>query len=273
MPNRLFIFCDPTLGSSAPAFTHLDGKDRFRRSLKNDLSIPFLDARRLEHAGDVNSVTEWDRILSEKWYSQYEPEEIVVSFAEFLLNENKKPRVLDLGCGAGRHQVYMAKKGFETHGVDISMTGLNLSRKRLIKQKSKVYLAKCDMKMLPYVERCFDAIICLNAIYHQKSHGIKQTVSEIQRTLSRNGLVLVNFLSKRTYSYGKGEKVEQDTFVEQEGIEKGVLHHFADRRQINQLFQKFEILDLKLAEKRRDGKIRSRWVLTARNIGRSSSGK
>jgi ubiquinone/menaquinone biosynthesis C-methylase UbiE len=208
-------------------------------------------------------MNEWDRILHEEWYSQYEPDEIVINFAS-LLTKEKKMRVLDLGCGAGRHQVYMAKQGFEAHGIDFSETGLSLTRERLREQKLEVCLAKCDMKMLPYIRSCFDAVINLHTIYHQKVRGIQETISEIHRILKGKGFLLMNFLSKRTYSYKKGTKVEKDTFVEQEGIEKGVLHHFTDKEEIERLFENFEIIDLKLREKEVEGKLRSRWIVIAR---------
>jgi ubiquinone/menaquinone biosynthesis C-methylase UbiE len=209
-------------------------------------------------------MNEWDRILREEWYSQDEPDEIVANFATLLRRKNKRIRILDLGCGAGRHQVYMAKQGFEAHGVDISKTGLNLTRERLQKQGSDVYLVKCDMKKLPYMDSCFDAVINLHTIYHQKLHGIEETISEIRRLLKREGHLLVNFLSKRTYSCGKGVAVEESTFGEQEGAERGVLHHFTDEREIEHLLKSFKITNVKLSEKEVEGKLRSRWVVTAR---------
>ena len=57
-------------------------------------------------------VTEWNQILREKWYSQEEPDELVVSFVPLLKKKNKKARVLDLGFGAGRNLIYMANQGF-----------------------------------------------------------------------------------------------------------------------------------------------------------------
>jgi len=174
-------------------------------------------------------LTEWDKILREEWYSQEEPDDIVINFSKLLKNKKWKMRVLDLGCGAGRHQVFMAKQGFEAHGTDISETGLKLTKQRLERQNLEVYLIKCDMKALPYIDSCFDAIISLHAIYHQKLKGVQETISEIHRILRKRGLLLINFLSKRTYSYGKGTEVEENTFIEQEGVEKGVLHHFTDK--------------------------------------------
>jgi ubiquinone/menaquinone biosynthesis C-methylase UbiE len=120
------------------------------------------------------------------------------------------------------------------------------------------------MKKLPYMDSCFDAVINLHTIYHQKLHGIEETISEIRRLLKREGHLLVNFLSKRTYSCGKGVAVEESTFGEQEGAERGVLHHFTDEREIEHLLKSFKITNVKLSEKEVEGKLRSRWVVTAR---------
>jgi len=208
-------------------------------------------------------MTEWNQILREEWYSQEEPEEVVTDFATFLKKKNKKIRVLDLGCGAGRHQVYMAKQGFEAHGNDISEIGLNITKERLKKQNLEGHLVKCDMKMLPYIDFCFDAVISLHTIYHQKLKGIQETISEVKRVLKKKGLVLINFLSKRTYSYRKGVEIEENTFLEQEGAERGVLHHFTDEEELKRLFADFKIADLKLIEREVEGKPRSRLILVA----------
>jgi ubiquinone/menaquinone biosynthesis C-methylase UbiE len=208
-------------------------------------------------------VSEWNQILREKRYSKEEPDESVVNFVSLLKKGNKKLRVLDLGCGAGRHQVYMASQGIETHGIDLSETGLNLTKERLKQQKLESHLIKCDMNSLPYVSFCFDAVISLHTIYHQRLKGIQKVISEIRRVLKTEGFLLVNFLSKRTYSYGKGVEIEEDTFIEQEGAEKGVIHHFADEEEVKRLFSSFKIVDLKLIEWKVDDKLSSRWMLIA----------
>ena len=208
-------------------------------------------------------MSEWDRILREEWYSREEPDRIVVNFVRLLKNKNEKFRILDLGCGAGRHLVYIAKKTLEAHGSDISETGLCMAKERLERQGLEAFLARCDMKMLPYKDSSFDAVICVQAVYHQKLEGIQDTISEIGRILRKKGLLLVSFLSKRTYSYGKGTEVEEDTFIEEEGVEKGVLHYFVGKEDIERLLKDFEITDLELIEKEVEGKLRSRWIIIA----------
>ena len=59
-----------------------------------------------------------------------------------------------------------------------------------------------------------DVVVCTRAIYHQKLKGIQRTILEIRRVSRKRGIVLVDFLSKRTYSYGKGDKTEKGRFIE-----------------------------------------------------------
>lgn len=48
-----------------------------------------------------------------------------------------KGRVLDIGCGAGRHSLYLQKKGFDATGIDNSPLAIKISKLRGLK-KAKV---------------------------------------------------------------------------------------------------------------------------------------
>lgn len=207
-------------------------------------------------------MTEWNRILSKKAYSFEESDAIVVSFVEPLKRRREKT-VLDLACGAGRHVVYMAGLGLDAHGSDISETGLKITAKRLEQGRLTAPLVRCALGSLPYVDSCFDAVVCTRAIYHQELHGIQKALAEIRRILKKNGCVLIDFLSKRTYSYRKGERVEEETFVERVGPEKNILHHFTDEEELEALFKAFKSVSFELHEKYVKGKLRSRWTVTA----------
>jgi ubiquinone/menaquinone biosynthesis C-methylase UbiE len=181
-----------------------------------------------------------------------------------LKKKNKKARVLDLGFGAGRNLIYTANQGFEVHGVDMSETGLKVTKERLRKQDLKAHILKVDMNLLPYINSCFDIVICLFAIYHQKLKEIQTTISEIRRVLRKGGALLLNFQSKRSHRYGKGVKVEKDTFIQQNGPEKGVIHHFTDKEEIAELLRDFQNVDIELHERKSaDGYFQSRLVVVA----------
>jgi ubiquinone/menaquinone biosynthesis C-methylase UbiE len=206
-------------------------------------------------------MSQWNQILREENYSSEEPDDFVVRFVCPLQRRNI--RILDLGCGAGRHVVYAAAEGFAVYGVDTSEMGLKMTRGRLRNRNLHGHLVKCSMMFLPFVESCFDIVVCTRAIYHQKLGYIQNTVHEIHRVLMENGVVLVDFLSKRTYSYGKGSKIEDNTFMECRGTEKDVIHHFADKKELKKLFENFRIGSIKLREKTIDGKLRSRLIVQA----------
>jgi ubiquinone/menaquinone biosynthesis C-methylase UbiE len=203
-------------------------------------------------------------MLQEKWYSQEEPDELVVSFVAFLKKKNKKAHVLDLGFGAGRNLIYMASQSFTAHGLEISDTGINFTKERLKKRNLKAYIAKGDMHSLPYINSCFDAVVCLFTIYHQKLKGIQKTIFEIHRVLRKGGILLTNFHSKRSSMYGKGVKAEKDTFIRQNGAEKGVVHHFTDEEEIMKLLKDFKNVGIELREqKSANGYLQSRLIVTA----------
>jgi ubiquinone/menaquinone biosynthesis C-methylase UbiE len=208
------------------------------------------------------SLTEWDRILPEKAYSPEEPDKTVVDFAGSLRRSNKM-RVLDLACGGGRHAVYMSEKGVEVTAVDISWAGLEMTRGRLNSEDLTAGLVRSVMNTLPFDDSVFDAVICTRAIHHQRLKAIQETVFEMRRVLRKDGMVLIDFLSKRTHSYGKGVEIENGTFIETEGHEKGLMHHFTDEDELQRLFEGFRILTIDLHETNVEGKLRSRLTVKA----------
>lgn len=193
-------------------------------------------------------MVKWNQILRRKEYSPEKPDEIVVNFVS-ILERRRAKRVLDLGCGAGRHVIYVARRGFDAYGADISETGLKLTKERLRNRKLKAEIMKCDMKLMPYINSYFDAVICVSAIYHQRLREIRETISGIHRVLKAKGLFLVNFHSVRSSKCGMGIRVEENTFMERNGPEKGILHHFVDENELQELLRRFKIVDLKVDEK------------------------
>ena len=66
-------------------------------------------------------------------------------------------RVLDIGCGAGRHSLYLQKKGFDVLGIDQSHLAIKICKKRGLK-KAKV-LSIIEVNKLK--QNFFDTIIML----------------------------------------------------------------------------------------------------------------
>ncbi|MCC6410891.1 MAG: class I SAM-dependent methyltransferase [Saprospiraceae bacterium] len=63
-------------------------------------------------------------------------------------------RVLDLACGKGRHAMYLAEKGFDVTGVDISEASIRFARNF---ENENLSFYQHDMR-LPFRIRYFDAV-------------------------------------------------------------------------------------------------------------------
>ena len=86
-----------------------------------------------------------------------------------LLRYIKAKRILDLGCGTGRHVIALAKRGFEVYGIDIAKNALNLARERLKEKNLKAKLKIGDIyKKLPFKNNFFDGLISTKTIHHAR---------------------------------------------------------------------------------------------------------
>lgn len=95
-------------------------------------------------------------------------------------------RVLDLGCGPGRHSIELASRGVEVVGVDISATFVEVATK-LAGPDSRASFLRADARVLPFDHEMlapgFDAVICLC----QGAFGLMTAAGDDRRVLS--GLV------------------------------------------------------------------------------------
>jgi len=163
-----------------------------------------------------------------------------------LLKKKKFRKILDLGCGSGRHMVYLGKKGFSMVGMDISSEALMVAQKWLEKEKIKNYvLIEHDMTELPFPNEHFDAVISINVIHHDKLKDIKETVNEIKRVLKKKGIAIINVASVENTKFGKGKRIEKNTYVQLRGKEKGIPHHFFTEKEAKKIFSCFKIKEFK----------------------------
>ena len=64
-------------------------------------------------------------------------------------------RVLDLGCGAGRHTVYLAQEGFEVYTLDISLEGVEHIAQWLTGEGLQANLQQADMTALQNIMQTY----------------------------------------------------------------------------------------------------------------------
>ena len=59
------------------------------------------------------------------------------------------------------------------------------------------------------------------------------------------------------------KKVEEDTFIDEHGPERGVLHHYVDEKELKVLLRNFRKVELKIEEEKINNYLRSRIIAIA----------
>jgi len=185
----------------------------------------------------------WDELFKDERHRWRKPCELVVNFAG-VLRRCGAGRVLDVGCGAGRHIVFLARQGFHMYGVDNSPTGLAHARAWVEEEGLEAEFRRAEMTFLPYRDGFFDGVVCVFAIYHGTLEEMRKAVSEIRRVLRPGGAALIMFKSQESYRYGRGRQIEPNTFIPDEGYDAGTPHHYSDRSEVQDLLSGFSVVRL-----------------------------
>ena len=179
-----------------------------------------------------------------RWQELSPPLPAILQFIGDFKQQNTR-KVLDLGCGAGRHTVALATTGFQVTSLDVSETALRELQDRLDKSAlTNVTLVRHDMAELPFSDDYFDALVCTNVLHHGTINVIQKTIAEIHRILKSGACGLIVTLSKKDFRYGDGELLEADTYRFTEGDEKGITHHFFPESELKSVFNHFVIKSL-----------------------------
>jgi ubiquinone/menaquinone biosynthesis C-methylase UbiE len=171
-----------------------------------------------------------------------------------LFKRCKIKSVLDLGCGAGRNSVYLAKKGFDVVGVDVSKSALTLANKWAKKEKlANATFTLGTMVNIPFDDCHFDAVVSISVIHHGVKEDIIRTIAEVHRTLKKNGVFLANIASIEDPRYGEGEKVEENTYSILEAFEEKrfeELHHFFTKKEACEILTCFNHATVEILEEK-----------------------
>jgi len=189
---------------------------------------------------------DWDDIFTEKGKVFLEPHPDMERISK-LLKEKGIKRILDLGCGTGRHVIFFSKKGFEVYGMDASPKGISIAEQWLLEENLEAELKLHRMEeIFPYEDNFFDAIISIQVIHHNKMKEILITVSEIVRVLKKGGIIFITFprLGGTWHESPDLKEIERGTYIPQKGKEKGLPHHFFIIEEIYDVFNKFDLLEI-----------------------------
>ena len=195
----------------------------------------------------------WNNVESPFWKV---PSEDVYYFLHHW-KQNGLTKILDLGCGIGRHSILFANHGFSVTGFDLSKNGLEMLSKQSKEFNLHIKTVHGDIIAIPFNNDQFDSILAYHSVYHVDSSSMIKVINDMARILCNNGEVYLSMLSKTTYSFTAPECEVVDDNVRLKQEEEGSIlpHFFVDYKDIVALFSnKFNLLKVRHVEDIFDGK-------------------
>ncbi len=171
----------------------------------------------------------WAKTTYEIWLEQATPE-IKDWFQRELryLKKNIKPnsKILDIGCGFGRHIQILANFSKEVVGVDNERSMIKKARKKL-GDLGNVRLFLQDVKKLNFDDCSFDYVICMTGTFGNLLDKKLDTLKEMKRVCKNGGKIIISVYSEkalktRLESYKKVDlpiiKIKGGTIYAEEGF-------------------------------------------------------
>jgi 2-polyprenyl-3-methyl-5-hydroxy-6-metoxy-1,4-benzoquinol methylase len=108
----------------------------------------------------------WYESLFENYGEKYDNENFTqgtlgeCDFIEAELKSDKTLKILDVGCGTGRHTIELSKRGFNVTGIDLSESQLARAKEKADNNSLKIDFQKQDARNLPFTKE-YDVAIML----------------------------------------------------------------------------------------------------------------
>lgn len=192
----------------------------------------------------------WERLWSagvEESSRWRQPDPPVMEWARGL---PPSARLLDLGCGVGRHAVALTRLGLRVVAADIAPSGLAACAGWLARERLPARLVQHDVARLPFADGAFDALLSFHVIYHTTVAGLRGVLGEIRRTVRPGGALYLTFVGRveqRMAQYradvARGVCLEPEPFtfvyVQDAPDDKDLLHHYSDEAEVRALLSDF----------------------------------
>ena len=190
-----------------------------------------------------------------KWFSQPGQTDHYVQEAlrgptpaerDLLLTLPESGSVLDLGCGAGRISLYMAERGYQVTGTDVSEALLAAAREIAWKQNLPITFVRAAGTSLPFPDEHFDMLIGFKVLCYIPTKELRRRfLQECSRVLKPGGhfvltqqIVPDEYLDDAKDEYFDKSPASRFSILEEGDnfpLGSGYVHWFTENRLITEL--------------------------------------
>ena len=180
-----------------------------------------------------NDQSNWD------WWKRPAPE--VLDFIR-TLSPIERPKVLDLGCGLGRHAIAFALAQFSVTATDASSTAIRHLNDWAKSLQLSIETQVCEVHAETLPIDTYDVVLSYNVIYHGVHEQLARAIQRVHKLLKRKGIFYFTCPTRQDGKYGFGERVAPHTYRCTKSVTPGDIHYFADEEDLAELLVGFRTL-------------------------------
>lgn len=155
-----------------------------------------------------------DKIAHDKWEKHWNnvfleyPDESVI---RYIAREDTKKagsgqkRILDFGCGTGRHAVAMAKRGYEVTAADYTETCLEIVKKRALEEGVDIETVHNASTQIPLPDKRFDIVVAFGSLFYNTKEKNIALLKELNRITQLNGEIFTDCRTHDDHEYLKAK--------------------------------------------------------------------
>ncbi|MFZ5448470.1 MAG: class I SAM-dependent methyltransferase [Thermodesulfobacteriota bacterium] len=188
----------------------------------------------------------WGELFADPVMQGREPEPELLAIIP-MMHEAGCRRVLDAGCGVGRHLLPLLAAGFQVWGVDVDAQVLHLLQDRLKKaaiDEAGPFLAQADLTRLPFVTGAFDLVVSIKVINHGYAATFREYCRELDRVAKVGGHLFINASPREVVErirLPQTRELEPGTLVDIATPDGAVVHHFPTPEELREQFPGYKI--------------------------------
>ncbi len=141
----------------------------------------------LRKEGIYSELGDYHKDIDKKW-AYYPVFLSKMNFIDkFFLGIPKNYKILDAGCGEGFLVEKFRKQGYQNfYGID--------------KNYSSPYVRKHDISKLPYKDKSFNVVLCLETLQYLSFKNQEKAVNEIKRVLKDYGVAIITIPNQKHFA-------------------------------------------------------------------------
>ena len=156
-------------------------------------------------------------------------------------------KTIDIGCGEGFYSIFLASRGFDVTGIDLSKKAIKYAKKNAANHGVKVRFIAIDIDDLGKLDEKFDFVFEWSLLHLIKPSRRPNYVENVKNLLNNGGKYLSMCFNEPNLYLDGFEKIYRAVILGIKLYFSGIKIYFSSQNELRELFQPhFHIIESKL---------------------------